>query len=106
MKNPFKNLEVASVFDNYPPKVRKKLLQLRDLKSGTTIRIDQIKKSPDKYAIYFHCQTNLIETFRKQYPKNFDFEDNRAIILKTSDPLQKPAISDCIKQALTYHKKN
>ena len=33
-------------------------------KSGSLIRIDAKKTDPSKYAMYFHCQTSLVGTFR------------------------------------------
>ena len=90
---------VDAVFAAYPRAVKAKLLALRRLifdtakitsgvgaleetlkwgqpsyltpetKSGSTIRIDQVKSDTDQVAIYFHCQTNLVETFRELYPK-------------------------------------
>jgi hypothetical protein len=29
--------------------------------SGSTIRIDQVKPEAGQRAVYFHCQTNLVE---------------------------------------------
>jgi hypothetical protein len=134
-KIPFENLEVAFVFDNYPSNVKKKLLELRDLifsiaskthgvgnltetlkwgqpsyltqetKTGTTLRIDKVKKSFDKYVIYVHCQTTLIESFRKKYKKEFQFDGNRGIIFNISDNIPKEKISEFIKSALTYQKR-
>ena len=49
-------------------------------KSGSTIRIDQVKAVPGQYAVYFHCQTNLVETFRELYP-DLKYSGNRAILL-------------------------
>ena len=81
---------VDAVFDAYPKPLKAKLLALRRLifdtakatrgvgalqetlkwgqpsyltpetKSGSTIRIDQVKSAPGQYAVYFHCQTNLL----------------------------------------------
>src|ERR1700757_1818010 len=104
------NPKVAAAFSSYPTRVRKKLLALRRLildtarttngvgrleetlkwgqvsyltsesKSGSTIRIDQVKAEPDRYALYFHCQTNLVETFRELYPE-LVYGGNRCILL-------------------------
>src|SRR3982750_102276 len=79
---------VEAAFEAYPRPVKAKLLALRRLildtakatrgvgaleetlkwgqpsyltpatKSGSTIRIDQVKPEPGQYAVYFHCQTN------------------------------------------------
>lgn len=32
--------------------------------SGSTIRINRHRKQDGQYAIYFHCRTNLVDTFR------------------------------------------
>ena len=88
-----------AVFSAYPNPVKAKLLALRRLifdtakttsgvgaleealkwgqpsylttesKSGSTIRIDQVKAEAGGYAVYFHCQTDLVETFRELYPE-------------------------------------
>jgi hypothetical protein len=132
---PFENPQVADVFAAYPPAMRKKLLVLRELifktaaitdgvgkleetlkwgepayltsesKSGSTIRIDWKKKSPFQYAMYFHCQTNLLETFKTLFPGEFSFDGNRAIVFDESDPVPKEALAHCIAIALTYHLK-
>ena len=126
------NPKVAAAFSNYPTRLRMKLLALRQLildtaratdgvgtleetlkwgqvsyltsesKSGSTIRIDQLKSVADKYALYFHCQTNLVETFRELYP-NLVYGGNRCILLDTSEALPKAALRHCLALALTYH---
>ena len=87
------NAKVAGVFDRYPRKMKQKLMKLRQLifdvaaktkgvgeleetlkwgepayltsqtKSGSLIRIDVKKSDPSKYAMYFHCQTRLVNSF-------------------------------------------
>ncbi|TGM03473.1 DUF1801 domain-containing protein [Leptospira barantonii] len=129
----FTNPKVAEVFKEYPDAVREKLLLLRELifetagsidgvgnleetlkwgqpsyltpvtKSGSTIRIDKIPAEENRYAIFFHCQTNLVSTFRELFPKRFDFEGDRAIRFNVKDPLPKKELSVCISLALTYH---
>src|ERR1700758_2496871 len=119
------NPKVAAAFSSYPTRVRKKLLALRRLildtarttngvgaveetlkwgqvsyltsesKSGSTIRIDRVKSEPDRYAIYFHCQTNLVETFRELYPE-LNFVGNRCILLDATDELPKDALRHCV----------
>jgi len=75
----------------------------RQSKSGTTIRIDALKGEPDRTAMYFHCQTNLVGTFRQMYPNDFTFEGNRALIFDTRKKLPEKALRHCIALALTYH---
>lgn len=130
---PFINLEVARVFDTYPANVRQAMLDLRALifdtaagtdgvgeieetlkwgepayltpksKSGSTVRIAWKRKQPERYAMYFHCQTNLVDTFRTLFPDDFQFEGNRAIVFKVGSPLPQDALSLCVSEALTYH---
>jgi len=134
MSTPIKNPEVITVFDRYSESVNDKLMMLRDLiyevastdetvgeleetlkwgqpsyltpntKSGTTIRIDQVKNQPEQYAMYLNCQTTLIETFRQLYP-DFTYEGTRAIIFDVNDSVPQDALKDCIHMALTYHLK-
>ncbi len=118
---------------SYPEWVRGKLLFLRDLiletaeltkgvgrieetlkwgqpsfltpetKSGTTIRIDQTKADNGQYAIYFHCQTNLVDRFRELYPQEMTYGGNRCIIFNQDDEVPTAALQHCIAMALTYH---
>lgn len=124
---------VDAVFDAYPKPLKAKLLALRRLifdtakttegvgalqetlkwgqpsyltpetKSGSTIRIDQVKSTPGQYAVYFHCQTNLVETFRELYPKEFSYGGNRSILLNAKDEVPEAALRHCVALALTYH---
>ncbi len=71
-------------------------------KSGSTVRIDATK-TPGGYAMYFHCQTNLVETFREMFPKQFKFEGKRAILFNEADEIPVNELRHCIRLALTYH---
>jgi len=71
-------------------------------KSGSTIRIDQVKSESDRYALYFHCQNSLVETFRELYPE-LVYGGNRCILLDTAKELPKDALHHCVALALTYH---
>ena len=71
-------------------------------KSGSTIRIDGVRSVPNQYAVYFHCQTNLVETFREIYPQ-LSYSGNRAILLDAGAPLPKAELGHCVALALTYH---
>ena len=72
--------------------------------SRSTIRIDSLKSDPQRYALYFHCRTNLVSTFRNAYPEIFRYEGNRAIILRADDALPEEPLRHCIALALTYHR--
>ena len=128
-----KKPEVAAVFDTYSEEVKPKLMCLRQLifdvasraegvgeleetlkwgqpsylttqtKSGSPVRIDQVRSQEGKYAMYFHCQTVLVDTFKEIYPGQLVFEGNRSIIFNEKDKLPVKALSQCISMALTYH---
>ena len=72
-------------------------------KSGSTVRIDEVGGTDDKYAMYFICNTNLVERFREQYPDTFDYEGNRAIIFDVTDEVPEIELRHCVAMALTYH---
>ncbi len=131
---PFTSVEVAAKFDTYPPQARRKLMALRELvfktaaategvgeleeslkwgepaytpknKSGCAVRIDMKKKSPSQYAMYFLCQTNLVETFRTMFPTDFVFEGNRALVFSLDERVSTDALTECITASFTYHLK-
>ena len=129
-----KNSEVAAVFAAYPKEVKPKLMFLRQLifdvasetdgvgeleetlkwgqpsyittqsKSGSLIRIDQVKSQAGKVAMYFHCQTTLVDTFKEMYRGKFEFEGNRCILFSGDDKVPVNELSHCISMALTYHR--
>ena len=131
---PFENAAVAHAFEAFPPALRPKLLALRALvfetaastpgvgpleetlkwgepayvtaqsKSGSTVRIGWKKAKPTQYAMYFHCQTHLVDTFRTLFPTDFSFEGNRALVFNESDRVPVDALAVCIAAALTYHR--
>jgi hypothetical protein len=76
-------------------------------RSGSTIRIDRVKpdgESPERYALYVHCQTTLVSTFRQLYRDQLTFGGNRSILLDADQPVPKAALKHCIALALTYHR--
>ncbi|MEO6922143.1 MAG: DUF1801 domain-containing protein [Collimonas sp.] len=132
---PIENDAVAQTFEAYPQKIRRKLLVLRQLifdtaastdgvgeieetlkwgepayltsrsKSGSTIRLGWKKSSPAQYGIYFHCQTNLIASFRTAFQDDFKFEGNRCIYFEENDVVPVDVLELCIAVALTYHRR-
>jgi hypothetical protein len=129
----FHDARVTAVFEACPPGVRGRLMALRELVfdtasrtpgvgplvetlkwgqpsylaaesgSGTTVRIDRLKNRDDGYAIYFHCQSGLVDIFRGIYPDTFTYEGNRAIVFDAKDRLPVRALGHCIGLALTHH---
>ena len=128
-----KTPEVATVFETYPREIKSKLMFLRQLifdvasrtdgvgeleetlkwgqpsylttqtQSGSLVRIDQIKSQEGKYALFFHCQTTLVDTFKEMYRGQFEFGGNRSIIFNVKDKVPVAELSHCVSMALTYH---
>ncbi len=130
-KNKIENSDVASVFSDYPKPMRKKLMLLRKLnievateiegvtnleetlkwgepsyiaKGGTAVRMDWKESTPNQFALYFHCQTKLVGTFRKLYKDKLKFEGNRAIVFDENDEIPTEDLKHCISLALAYHR--
>jgi hypothetical protein len=132
---PFKNSAVADAFAAYPPAVCAPLMALRELifqtaadtpgvgeieetlkwgepayltsqsKSGSTIRLGWKKSQPTEFAMFFNCQTNLVETFRLLFPQEFKFEGQRAIWFSVGEAVPRDAVEFCVRAAMTYHAK-
>ncbi len=128
----FTDKGVAKIFAAYPATVRTKLKALREVifetaetidgvgaleetlkwgqpsylttetGSGSTIRIDRVKAEDGRIAMYFHCQTDLVETFRELYPA-LEYGGNRSILFDAASKIPEKALRHCIGLALTYH---
>jgi hypothetical protein len=124
--------DVNAVFDACPKPIKTKLLALRSLildtakstkgvgrleealkwgqpsyltaetGSGSTIRIDRVKSEANQVAVFFHCQTGLVDSFRELYPK-LSYSGNRAILLDADKDLPEAELRHCVGLALTYH---
>ncbi len=121
--------QVAEKFASYPEHVRVKMNYLRELllsvasevegiskleeslkwrepsykvKQGSPIRMDWKAKAPDQYALYFNCNTSLVETFRIVYGDLFRYEKNRAIVFSLEETLPEKELKECIRIGLTY----
>ncbi len=124
------SIEVSKTISMYPKVIQKNLQFLRKLiietasemntinkieetlkwgepsyttKNGSTIRIGWKEKTPNQYAMYFHCKTKLVDTFKERYRDTFKFEGNRAIIFNTIDPVPVDELKHCIELSLSYH---
>lgn len=128
----FANQQVAETYLNLPESVRDQLFVLREMiyevakknqqigeltetlkwkdpayvteqsKSGSTIRLNRHKGSNSEIAIYFNCNTTLVDSFRKKYGNLFRYEKNRAILFGIDEKIPKKEIQECIASALTY----
>lgn len=131
---PAMTAEIVKVFATYPAAIRSKLMALRQLifdtaaategvgpieetlkwgepaylttatGSGSTIRLGWKPSAPSRYAVYFHCKTSLVDTFRAIYGDDFIFEGNRAIVFQASDHMPIMPLAACMAMALTYHR--
>ncbi len=74
-------------------------------KAGTTIRINRHAKDDSKYAMYVHCQTDLVERYKQLYADDLSFDGNRAVVFEMTQQLPLDAVKHCIAMALIYHLK-
>ena len=125
--------DVKSIFDSYPLAAGKRLMQVRQLilkcasqddaigeltetlkwgepayltaqtGSGSTIRLGFKDKLPDSVAVYFNCQTTIVNEIQQRYPNKFKCENNRALLLPVNKPIPKKELSECLNIALKYH---
>lgn len=127
----FNNREVEQIFNAYPERIRVKMMQFRQLilevaeeiddiesidetlkwgepayvtRHGSTVRIGWKPSKPHQYAMYFHCKTKLIDTFRVLYDDKFEFEGNRAIVFDDKGQIPVEALKHCVSLSLTYHR--
>lgn len=70
---------------------------------GTPIRMDWKEKSPDKFFIFFNCQTSIINTLRVVFKDILDFEGTRSIVLNLDEALPEEILKRCFAVALKYH---
>ena len=128
---PILNPQVEAAFESYPGSIKSKLLSLRQLifdvatehsdidkieetlkwgepsylsRHGSTIRLGWKKSQPNQYAIYFHCKTTLVDTFKELYRDQFNFEGNRAIVFALDEEIHIDELKHCISLSLLYHR--
>jgi hypothetical protein len=129
----FADPAVSAAFDSYPKPLQTRLLALRRLildtaattedvgkveetlkwgqpsyrttetRSGSTIRIGEVKPDAGRYALFVHCQTDLVSTFRELYPKQLTYGGNRSVIFDIDKELPEAELRHCVALALTYH---
>ncbi|MEQ8442426.1 MAG: DUF1801 domain-containing protein [Alphaproteobacteria bacterium] len=132
---PFASTAIKETFAAFPRRERTQLLALRDLiydtaaatpesgkiveslkwgqpsfatvepVSGTPIRLGIPKGGGGTVALYVHCGTRLIDTFKSHYAGTLRFQAKRAVLFDASKPLPTDAVRHCIALALTYRSK-
>lgn len=125
--------QINAAYDRFDDLVRKRLFEIRHLifdiagdhdeigpvtetlkwgepsylteksKSGTTVRLSNVKDYPDHCGIYVHCQTRLIGEFRDSFGDELEFSGNRAVLIDVNKPLNETLIKMFLHKALTYH---
>ena len=126
---------VSAVFNSYPKPIRGRLLDIRQRiyaiasqtpgvgtiretlrwneptylterpKSGTPIRLAWHVTDPKQFGVYVHCQTDLIERFKKRHPKTFTYHKTRALLFSKADQIPVKELELFIKEALLYYKR-
>tara|TARA_R110000824_G_scaffold155226_2_gene327617 strand:- start:38835 stop:39170 length:336 start_codon:yes stop_codon:yes gene_type:complete len=71
-------------------------------KSGATIRIGV---HGEGYAMFVHCSTTLVATYRELYGRELKCEGKRAVIFTMQDDLPTDVMRHCVALALTYHQR-
>ncbi len=129
----FQSQDVETTFMAFPDPARTGLLQLRHLifdvaadlpqigrleeclkwgqpsyltpekKSATTLRLG-LAKSGD-FAVFAHCQSQVIPAFRALHEGDFRFDGNRAVLFASENEIRPELLSGLIRHALTYHLK-
>lgn len=124
--------EVEKVLNDFPNSVTQSLSTLRDLiiesakdtgtisqleetikwgeaafiaPQGSTIRLGWKPAKPEHVAIYFNCNSRLVETFKELYANELLFEGKRAIMVPMNKPLPKSILKHCLQLALIYHQR-
>ena len=71
--------------------------------SGSTIRVAPTSaKSDHDFAMFFICNTTLVEGFKDQFGATFTYDGNRALLFNVGDELPVEELRQCVTQALTY----
>lgn len=134
MPTAFASADVQQAFAAFAPAARKRLMAIRRMifsvaadtdgvgrltetlkwgepayltqqsRSGSTVRLGCPKTPPGYTAVYFNCNTNLVDTFRSLFPDGLRFDGNRAIVFAPDDELDEQELALCIRAALTYHR--
>ena len=127
------NAEVGAVFAAAPPRVRRRLLELRSLirataqetegvgpleeslrwgqpayltsqtGSGTTVRLGWKPSMPDQISVLVHCQTSLVSELRPTLSPALRFDGNRGVLLALTEPVPQGPLRLFVEAALTYH---
>jgi hypothetical protein len=68
---------------------------------GSTLRIGQFDE--EHIALYFNCQTMLVENFRSMFGSEVEYSKNRAVLFNVSEPLPESIVKACASKTFRYH---
>jgi len=71
-------------------------------RAGAAHRPPRSPPCRDRYALFFNCQADLVETYRRLYPE-LSYAGNRGIVFDLDSTVPREALRHCIALALTYH---
>lgn len=120
--------DIQGALDQAPPAAREGMLALRDLifqvageTPGATPLVETLKWGQPAYiapkgtalrlgvpktgafALFVHCQSKVIPTFREMVGGEFRFEKSRAVLFEDLADIKPDLLSSMIRHALTYH---
>lgn len=70
-------------------------------KTGSAVRTGVF--DDNTCALYFNCQTMLVENIRATFGDQLAYSKNRAVLFDISTPLPEEVIRTCAAMALRYH---
>lgn len=73
-------------------------------RTGSAVRLGCKAALPGQVAMYFHCQTTLVPSFRTRFGHGLRFEGRRALLLDAGAALPRDALAFCVAAALSYRR--
>lgn len=74
-----------------------------ETRSGTTLRLGRARGDQRALALLTHCQTSLVDDFRRKHGDSFEYDTTRAVHVPADIPLPEGPLREFIRAALTYH---
>ncbi|MFK7855360.1 MAG: DUF1801 domain-containing protein [Granulosicoccus sp.] len=68
---------------------------------GSTVRVGQF--DDQNLALYFNCQTMLVENFRSMFGDDMKYSKNRAVLFNVAETIPEAIVKTCVSSALRYH---